>query len=117
MKALVCGSRRVSDPEATRRAIAERLAQLPRDTTVIHGAALGVDMWADAIAWEMRLKTFICPADWEQHGRSAGILRNNDMLDLEPDIVLAFWDGKSRGTKHTVEEARRRGIPVEVIGV
>ena len=114
MKVLVCGSRKVSDPDATRNAIAARLGSLPKDVTILHGGANGVDMWADAIAWAMGLPATVMPADWETHGRSAGILRNNDMLDLEPDLVLAFWDGSSRGTKHTIDEARRRGIPVEV---
>ncbi len=54
------------------------------------------------------------PADWERHGRRAGHLRNLAMLDYPPDLVLAFWDGQSPGTRHTITEARRRGIPVEV---
>jgi hypothetical protein len=37
------------------------------------------------------------------------------MLDQNPGLVIAFWDGKSRGTAHTIGEARRRGIPVEVV--
>jgi hypothetical protein len=112
---LVCGSRKVADPGATRQAIDARLSLLPTDATIIHGAAHGVDMWADGIAYSRGLKTRVFVADWEQHGRSAGILRNNLMLDLNPDLVIAFWDGESRGTKHTIEEAERRRIPVEII--
>jgi len=37
------------------------------------------------------------------------------MLDWEPELVLAFWDGRSTGTEHTITEANRRGIPVEVL--
>lgn len=72
-------------------------------------------MLADEIARGYALTVRLFPADWEQHGRSAGILRNNDMLDTNPDLVIAFWDGKSRGTWHTINEARRRGIPVDVV--
>jgi hypothetical protein len=35
------------------------------------------------------------------------------MLDTDPDVVIAFWDGTSRGTRHTIDSAIRRGIPVE----
>ncbi len=37
------------------------------------------------------------------------------MLESKPDLVLAFWDGQSRGTKHTITEARRRNIPVVLV--
>ncbi|TAL45507.1 MAG: hypothetical protein EPN91_02025 [Salinibacterium sp.] len=54
-------------------------------------------------------------ADWETYGRRAGIVRNLAMLDTRPDLVIACWDGESKGTAHTMTEARKRGIPVEVI--
>jgi hypothetical protein len=38
------------------------------------------------------------------------------MLNGSPDLVIAFWDGESRGTRHTIDEAKRRGIPVEIVG-
>jgi hypothetical protein len=112
---LVCGSRAFGNPEAARRVITERLGELSSDTTIIHGGANGVDMWADGIAYGLGIATRVFVADWEQHGRSAGILSNNDMLDLNPDLVIAFWNGFSRGTLHTITEARKRGISVEVI--
>ncbi len=48
-------------------------------------------------------------------GRRAGPERNIRMLDSTPDLVLAFWDGQSRGTRHTISEARRRNITVRVV--
>jgi len=116
-RVLVCGSRNTGDPDATRKIIAQRLSELPRDTKILHGGANGVDMWADAIAYGMGISSSVMVADWEQHGRSAGILRNNNMLDTKPDLVIAFWDGESRGTRHTIEEAERRGIPVHVVPI
>lgn len=112
---LVCGSRRSGDPEATRAAIHARLAEFPPGTTILHGGAHGVDMWADASAYMLGLKTRVMLADWNAHGRSAGFLRNNDMLDTKPDLVLAFWDGQSPGTRHTINEAEKRGIPVNLV--
>lgn len=45
------------------------------------------------------------------------MIRNIEMLDQKPDLVLAFWDGASTGTGHTVAEAGKRGIPVEIVRV
>ena len=115
MRVLVCGSRKFDDPAAARDAIAVRLNKLPDDAVLIHGGADGADMWADSIAYALQLETHVYPADWEQHGRSAGILRNDDMLDTKPDLVIAFWNGESKGTHYTIHEAKRRGIRVEVI--
>jgi hypothetical protein len=53
-------------------------------------------------------------ADWRV-GRRAGLERNIRMLDSKPDLVFAFRDGQSRGTGHTIAEARRRNIPVGVV--
>jgi hypothetical protein len=57
------------------------------------------------------------PAQWDTYGPAAGPIRNKQMLDLGPDLVIAFHNdlSKSRGTVNTVREAKRRGIPVEII--
>ncbi len=112
MRILVCGSR---DFEPVSK-IVTRVAQLPTDTTVIHGDARGADRIAANVADSLGLGVEAYPADWKRHGRRAGIERNLLMLDgADPDRVLAFWDGKSRGTAHTIREAQRRGIPVEIV--
>lgn len=108
---LVCGSRGWSSTVELRR----RLAALPPDAEIIHGAARGADQDAARIARSLGIPETGYPADWKTHGRRAGVLRNLAMLDAPPDLVLAFWDGQSRGTAHTITEAKRRGIPVEVI--
>lgn len=111
MRVLVCGSR--DYPRKAR--IASRIAMLSPGTTVIHGAARGPDRIAGAYAESLGFEVEEYPADWERLGKRAGIIRNLDMLDACPDLVIAFWDGDSAGTKHTITEARKRGIPVEVI--
>ena len=57
------------------------------------------------------------PADWTKFGTKAGPIRNREMLDLQPDLVIAFHRNlkKSKGTIDTVMEANRRGIPVWLI--
>jgi hypothetical protein len=118
LRVLVCGSRDWGD----RGAISRRLQRLPLGSVVIHGAAsrkvAGVEQSADMLADHIAmLLGFYCekwPADWNQFPRAAGIIRNSAMLDTGPDLVLAFQRNGSRGTQHTIDEARRRGIPVEV---
>jgi len=92
-----------------------RIAMLPPGTEVIAGGARGADSIAANFAKGLGLTVREFPADWIVYGRSAGFRRNVEMLDQEPDLVIAFWDGKSTGTAHTRREAEKRGIPVEVI--
>jgi len=51
------------------------------------------------------------PALWKVHGRAAGFVRNNEMMDSRPDRVLIFWDGVSRGTKHVIDGCKARNLP------
>lgn len=113
MTVLVCGSRDWSDRDA----IASALSCLPGEhyeIEIIHGGARGADSIAAQEAVKLGFTMRAFPADWQVNGRRAGILRNLQMLDEKPNIVLAFQRGNSPGTQHTINEARRRGIPVEV---
>ena len=114
MKVLVCGDRNW----AREAPIRERLSTLPKDAIIIEGGARGADTLARHAAEYLGLKVVEFPADWDRHGRAAGPIRNRQMLDEKPDLVIAFHPDldSSRGTADTVREARRRGILVEVIG-
>jgi hypothetical protein len=58
----------------------------------------------------------VFPADWETHGRAAGPIRNQAMLDEgKPYLVIAFWDGKSKGTLDMISRATRAGVPVKIV--
>lgn len=111
MKVLVTGSRDYLSPERVK----ERIDQLPPHSTVIHGGARGPDSVAGIYAACTGHRVLTFKADWEAHGKKAGVIRNLLMLDEQPDLVIAFWDGSSRGTAHTIKEAQRRGIKVEII--
>jgi hypothetical protein len=108
---LVCGSRDWTDGDA----IADRLADFATDNpTIIHGGARGADTMAENIASLYGYKIERFPAEWARHGKRAGFMRNLAMLDTKPDLVLAFQSNGSKGTQHTIDEARKRGIRVEV---
>lgn len=110
---LICGSRTWKDRAAVERVI----FALDRDTIVVHGGAQGADALADEAALLWGLTRRVYPADWNRHGREAGPIRNQQMLDLEDIVrVIAFrMPGESRDTDDMVRRARAAGIPVEVI--
>lgn len=113
MKVLVCGDRRWNHAGK----ILDRLGKLPLDTIILEGGASGADTLARHAAERLGLKVVEFPAEWGKYGKSAGPLRNRQMLDENPVLVIAFHSNLavSRGTKDTVNEARRRGIPVEIV--
>lgn len=94
-----------------------RFARLPPGTIIVHGNERGADKTADFVAKSMGFQTEHIEADWDHLGNFAGPIRNRQMLDTKPDLVLAFHPdlyGRSKGTRDCVQEARRRGIPVEI---
>ena len=97
--------------------IKERLSKLPRNSVIIHGGQRGADKMAEKIAKEIGLQTVEFRADWNRHGKPAGPIRNAEMLDTHPDIVIAFHENlnKSKGTLDCVRQATERKIPVELI--
>jgi hypothetical protein len=85
--------------------------EFDKDLIVIHGAAQGADTFAGEWAKSRSLIIEEYPADWSKHGKSAGFIRNAEMLKLgNPDLVIAFPGGN--GTKMMCEIAEKAGVPV-----
>jgi predicted Rossmann fold nucleotide-binding protein DprA/Smf involved in DNA uptake len=84
------------------------------DLTIISGGARGVDRIAAAYARECGVAVVEYHADWRRHGRKAGPMRNREIV-AAADEVIAYWDGTSAGTNNTIELARLKGIPVEIV--
>jgi len=109
---LICGSRTWTDPRLIKAAIDE----LAPGSTVLVGGARGADRIAERLARardDLTVRVFA--ADWARYGRRAGYVRNIEMLDVgRPDRVLAYQVANSPGTGHTVSQAKRRGIPVQL---
>ncbi len=110
MKYIVAGGRDFKDRGLMCNVLDMLLAE---DDTVITGMAKGADTlaWDIAMDWHYNLIEF--PADWDKHGKSAGPIRNHQMA-LEGDALIAFWDGKSKGTKHMIEEAHKARLETHV---
>jgi len=82
-------------------------------TEIISGGARGVDTCAReyAIAHGIKLTEFL--PDYDRYGRGAPLYRNITIIE-HADLVMAFWDGKSRGTKFVIDKCKERGIPVKI---
>lgn len=109
MRIAIVGSRGYSALDAVR----QYVRSLPTGTEIVSGGARGVDSAAETEARKCGFPVRIFHARWDIYGRSAGMMRNEVMLN-NCDSVTAFWDGKSPGTKHMIECARRANIPVMV---
>lgn len=125
MRVLVCGSRDWTDEDAVDRVLAPILYGHEDDEFVlIHGQAEGADKLSEVVLRDIsphgeeendfRVRRF--PANWGKYGGAAGFIRNQQMLDEgKPDLVLAFWKNKSRGTADMIRRARKAGVEVRVI--
>ncbi|MBO5996325.1 MAG: DUF2493 domain-containing protein, partial [Acetobacter sp.] len=81
---------------------------------IVSGHAPGADTLGEKFAADHNLQCELHPADWNRHGRAAGPIRNEKMAEVS-DALIAFWDGKSRGTRSMIEIARRKGLQVAVV--
>lgn len=110
MKVIVCGARDAQSPAQ----VFEALDQLHRRrpiTELMQGGANGVDKFArDWAATKPEIKRYVCRADWERYGPSAGPIRNARMLEWKPDLVIAFPGGK--GTANMVAQANAAEVAV-----
>lgn len=111
MKVLVCGGRDYKDKDHVFSALDELKQSL---SGLISGGAPGADTFAWDWAWANGFHCERFMADWKKHGRAAGPIRNQTMLDVgRPDLVLAFPGG--RGTFDMVNKAKAAGVSVRIL--
>lgn len=115
-KILITGSRDWDDKEAIEKRITIHTKHMnPHDVLIIHGAARGADSLSGEVAKDYGYKLSVHPAEWEKYGKhEAGGLRNQKMVNLKPDICLAFPLKDSIGTYDCIRRARKAGIITEV---
>ena len=83
---------------------------------MLHGGARGADQLGFRWAVKHHIRSRCFAAQWERFGKSAGI-RRNYQLAQEGDLLIAFWDGRSPGTRHIIGCMQQLGKPVVVIQV
>ena len=120
---LVTGSRKWSDADAIRNALAP-IVQRSSDVVVIHGDAPGADKLAGEWAREFSANEVAMPAQWRKHGNAAGAIRNGEMVKVRVTLrecgyechVLAFPLPGSVGTWDCVAQAKRAAFKPVVHG-
>lgn len=112
-RAIVCGSRDIESQDLLTQCLDAFGTSRPL-TTIISGGASGVDTLAKHHATTNGIEFVEMKANWTRHGRAAGFKRNAEMLKElgAGGVVIALWDGKSRGTKHMLEIAEKGGYEV-----
>lgn len=91
------------------------LRRIPADATeIVSGGAAGVDAAAEEVAAALSLPVRRFLPEYERWGRAAPIKRNEAIVRYA-DLVLAFWDDRSKGTKHVIGECLRLHRPVQLI--
>lgn len=118
MKILICGGRDFTNYEYLKSVVDDKIERVkilyPSDKTpieIVSGGAHGADSLAEKYALEKGYSFKVFHANWDKFGRGAGHIRNEEMAYYtykagEPHRVIAFWDGKSRGTANMIQEAK-----------
>lgn len=112
LKVIVAGSRTFHDYEYLAKELDIRIP--PFIEEIVSGDAEGPDKMGAKWAEEHRYPVKHFPAQWDKYGKSAGMIRNHEMGDYA-DSLIAFWDGKSRGTRDMIEYMRKQNKYVEVV--
>lgn len=135
MKIAVIGSRKFKDTQFAGNIIMKELIFAIPDHEIggempilISGGAKGIDTLAEETAKNQRIQTKIFKANWKdlshpdaviktgkygKYDAMAGFRRNQLIVDAA-DKVIAFWDGKSSGTKDTIARAIKAGKPLDI---
>ena len=115
-KIIIAGGRDFMDynllKEKTNKILQEK--KVTHKIVIISGCARGADTLGLRYASENAFDVEEYPADWDKYGKKAGYVRNVEMAE-NADSLIAFWDGKSKGTKHMIDIATERNLPTRVI--
>lgn len=109
MKLAVIGSRGFTDWNLLCKTLDNYAIEL-----IVSGHATGADQLAEKYADEFNIPTKIFLPEWDLYGKSAGAIRNKLIVD-NADQVVVFWDGESKGSKISIDYAKSKGVPVDII--
>ena len=109
MKYAVIGSR-----DFNNYAVLENELDKHQISKIVSGGAKGADQLAERYAQEKSILIQIFKPDWTKYGKSAGVIRNKEIIS-NCDAVIAFWDGKSKGTKSSIDFANKKEKQVAVM--
>lgn len=113
-RVIIAGGRDFNDFDLLKQKMDKLLSNVIGDIAIVSGMARGADSLGARYAALKGYALYNFPADWDKYGKSAGYRRNEEMA-RNADALVAFWDGKSKGTKHMIDIARLHGLKVRVI--
>lgn len=105
MNLAIVGSRDFDDYELVDKLCAHLVERFDV-CAIVSGGAKGADKLGERFARQYGLDMIVFKPDWQQYGKRAGYLRNIDIIEAS-NIVIAFWDGQSKGTKHSIDIATK----------
>jgi hypothetical protein len=112
MKLLIAGSRKITDRKVLDHYISQIMPKV-NITTIISGCAAGIDALGEEWAKDNNCNIIYFPAAWDKYGQDAGFIRTEEMVDYM-DAALIIWDGRSPGTKFTIECCNKSKKPTFV---
>lgn len=113
-KVIIAGGRDFSDYDLLEQTLRELYEGQNDKFEIVSGTARGADQLGERFARRAGFEIKSFPADWNKYGKSAGYRRNAEMADYA-DVLVAFWDQKSRGTMHMIDLAKSKGLEVHVV--
>lgn len=114
MRVIVAGGRGFDDYTLLSEELDCLYGKLASQMIVVSGGAKGADKLGERYAEENSLTVNKFPADWDKYGKSAGYRRNAEMA-THSEVLIAFWDGKSKGTSHMIDLAIAKGLLVTIV--
>ena len=116
IKVIIAGTRDFNDYDFLKKNVDYFLQDLnPNKIEIVSGNARGADKLGERYAKEHNLPVKLFPANWDKYGKRAGYLRNQEMANYA-DVLIAFWNEKSKGTKHMIDIAKKQDLTVIVVG-
>lgn len=112
MKIIVAGGRDFDNYELLKRKLDYYFQGIT--PVIVCGEAKGADSLGRRYAEEKGLDILSYPAEWDKYGKSAGFRRNEQMA-ANATALVAFWDSKSKGTKHMIDTMTRLNKPVRIV--
>lgn len=112
-KVIIAGGRNFNDYQLLKSTMDKLLSNIKDKIVIICGQARGADTLGEIYAKEKDYEVNYYPANWDFYGKSAGYIRNEEMAK-NSDALVAFWDGKSRGTKHMIETAKKYNLKIRI---
>lgn len=114
LRVIIAGGRDFDDYALLTETMDNYLSDVMDEVAIVCGKARGADTLGERYALDHGYSVLAFPAEWNRFGKTAGYIRNTEMAK-NADALVAFWDGKSLGTKHMIATAEQSGLDVHVV--